>query len=37
MLTQLIYEGLIDEQFGINGNFIKLQKKIFGKEGAEGE
>ncbi|CAK85174.1 unnamed protein product (macronuclear) [Paramecium tetraurelia] len=37
MLTQLVYEGLVDEQFGINGNLVSLQKKIFGKEGQEGE
>ncbi|CAD8053048.1 unnamed protein product [Paramecium sonneborni] len=37
MLTQLVYEGLIDEQFGINGNLISLQKKVFGKDGQEGE
>ncbi|CAD8139366.1 unnamed protein product [Paramecium octaurelia] len=37
MLTQLVYEGLVDEQFGINGNLVSVQKKIFGKEGQEGE
>lgn len=33
MLTQLVYEGLIDEFFNINGNIVSLDKKILGKEG----
>lgn len=33
MLTQLIYEGLIDEFFNIDGNLVQLEKKILGKEG----
>jgi len=35
MLTQLIYEGLIDEFFTIDGNLVQLEKKILGKEGDE--
>ena len=35
MLTQLVYEGLIDEFFDINGNFLWIDKKIMGKEGDE--
>lgn len=37
MLTQLIYEGLIDEFFGINGNLVTLDKKILGKDVKENE
>jgi hypothetical protein len=33
MLTQLVYEGLIDEFFEINGNFLWIDKKVLGKEG----
>ncbi|KAM3137304.1 hypothetical protein pb186bvf_010674 [Paramecium bursaria] len=34
MLTQLVYEGLVDEFFNIDGNLLKVEKKILGKEGA---
>ena len=33
MLTQLVYEGLIDEFFEINGNIMWIEKKIMGKDG----
>ena len=37
MLTQLVYEGLVDEFFNIDGNLLKVEKKILGKEGAGGD
>ncbi|KAJ5080378.1 vacuolar protein sorting-associated protein 33a [Anaeramoeba ignava] len=37
MATQLTYEGLVDELFGINHSFIDLEPEYLGKKGKEKE